>query len=277
MTYRGRTFALGTQHGKGPLFATAFNDHLGAVVREIACDTDAFGTFAGERPRERPAVETAIAKARRALDVSGLTLGLASEGTFGPDPALPFLASDIEHVVAVDLELDLVVVEHARRLAPVHHRCVVDPGADVAAFLQRADFPAHALIVRPEDGDPASVVKGIVEPAALASAIARAAERSPTGRAIVENDLRAHCSPTRRAVIEEAAGRLARRLATRCPACDAPGWGLVDVERGLPCADCETPTTAVLAEVRGCASCPERARTVMGGSASPATCPACNP
>jgi len=52
--------------------------------------------------------------------------------------------------------------------------------------------------------------------------------------------------------------QLALRLAARCPACRALGWGRIHVSRGLPCEFCSMPTHMIAAEIFGCAACDQR-------------------
>jgi predicted nucleic acid-binding Zn-ribbon protein len=87
-------------------------------------------------------------------------------------------------------------------------------------------------------------------------------------------------NPTRMTEIGRLAATLAKRIATPCPSCAAPGFGIVRREAGLPCADCETPTTLVRRLVSGCALCGHEIfapRPDGRSAASPAECPECNP
>ena len=61
-----------------------------------------------------------------------------------------------------------------------------------------------------------------------------------------------------------AAARLsmARRIATPCPACGAPGWGRTGTIGGLACERCHAPTTETRFEVLGCVKC---AHSELGG------------
>ena len=73
---------------------------------------------------------------------------------------------------------------------------------------------------------------------------------------IIENDFRAHCSPSRQENIKKAAEKLALRLLNLCPECKAPGWGLVDYKRGLPCQMCGLESKeAAHSEILGCTKC----------------------
>ncbi|MFX5574755.1 DUF6671 family protein, partial [Acinetobacter baumannii] len=64
----------------------------------------------------------------------------------------------------------------------------------------------------------------------------------------LEPDLRAHLNPQRRRTLRGVAWGMAARLRTPCPACACPGFGPVDVVRGVPCGGCGTPTSRVRAD-----------------------------
>ena len=285
--YRGARIAVGTRHGKEQQFAPAFSAVLGAQLSTPPdLDTDRFGTFTGERPRVGPALEAARAKARLAMDVTGLPLGLASEASYGPLPGLGWPGHE-EILLFCDDVLGIEVVEGHRGAAGPTASVALSPGDDLPAPLL-AGLPGQALIVRPaepgsgptgiEAGIAQGIMKGITDTAALHAAIVAAADISGDGRAIVEPDLRAHHNPQRRRVLVTLARRLALRLATECPACAAPGFGRVDSDSGLPCRLCGTPTPAPQAEIHGCGACGHSVhRPVVGADADPAHCPSCNP
>lgn len=278
-TYLGRTAALATKHGKGPLLAVPLAA-IGLDVVVANVDTDAFGTFSGEVPRHGSPLEVAERKARAAIEDSGLDAGLASEGTVGPHPAFPVVTADLELVVLVDERLGITVSERAVSTATAAASLVAgadtDPG-HLEGFCRRVGFPEQALICRPADGGRRAITKAITAIPELVEAVSSAAEASADHRAIVETDLRAHLCPTRRPVIAEAAARLARRLALRCPGCTSPGFGEVGVEAGLPCRSCGLPTDTPVALLEACPRCDHRRRRHVDGVADPATCSACNP
>ena len=268
--YHGRRVALATQHGKLRALAPPLARRLGLVVEPAAIDTDAFGTFTGTTVRTGTAAEAALAKARAGMAAAGLDLGLASEGSFGPHPWLPFGAGGVETLAFIDaprgLELTLSAV--SRRTNFAQHE--VSAGTDIAAFLTRVGFPSHALVVKGPDGD---VLATGVQDMATLSPLAWPGNR-------LETDMRAHMNPTRMAAIRSLAGRLAARLAALCPDCGAPGWGQVDLLRGLPCSSCNQPTQGVMAIIDGCTVCHHReTRPRPDGvtAASPASCDWCNP
>ena len=87
---------------------------MGCELFEVNLDTDQLGTFSGEIERIAPPLETAIQKARLGMKETGLLLGIASEGSVGPDPIVPFIHSNTEHLVLVDDEIGIVISETYR-------------------------------------------------------------------------------------------------------------------------------------------------------------------
>ncbi|WP_254948968.1 DUF6671 family protein [Cyanobium sp. N.Huapi 1H5] len=285
--FSGRPVSLATRHGKERVLARPFRHGLDlSLVLASGFDTDRLGTFSGERPRPADALETCRRKAEAGMDDTGLDLGLASEGSFGSHPALPWLTVGTEWLTFVDRRDGLLIAESLVAPRTNFDRRRVSPQDDIQDWLDRVGFPSHALIARPHggDGDGGSAVppliKGLRTPAALAEAMGRCARASSDGSVWLETDMRAHCNPTRRAAIRSLAFRLVRRIASPCPACGAPGWGRCDVRVGLPCSWCSHPTERLLAEVWGCVACAhreERPRPDGRLTADPGDCPRCNP
>ncbi len=85
--YAGRRVCLTTLHGKERVLARPFFHGLGAELVVCGCDTDQLGTFSGEIERAADPLSTCVRKAALGLEASGLRLGLASEGSFGPHPS----------------------------------------------------------------------------------------------------------------------------------------------------------------------------------------------
>lgn len=281
--WRGRRIALATMHGKEAAIGPPVRRRLGAdVVVPAGLDTDAFGTFSGEVERTATMGGTALAKARAGMAAAGTPLGLASEGTYGPHPAVPLLSAGLELMVFVDDGRGLVLFESLIDPAPRYDRAVVGPDDDLSALLAAADLPRHALVVAPHapSAPGTGVAKGLRDPAALPAAVRAAAVASADGRAIVTTDLRAHLNPARMATLARLAEALCERLATPCPDCGAPGYGRLRAEPGLPCGHCGTPTGLARGTLFGCPACDRREivpRADGQTTADPGHCPACNP
>lgn len=267
--------ALGTMHGKeaalGPPLAA-----LGITLIRPEIDTDRFGTFTAETPRHGTMVDAARAKARAAIAATGLNVGIASEGAYGPHPSIPFLPLGREVLLWHEAETGREIVEQAVDDHPTYDHAEVANLADAEALLSRVDFPLTALIVAPAS-DALPTAKGLRDRDTLLAAIRQAAANSADGRAFLQTDMRAHMNPRRMQVIAGLAARLAQRLSTPCPQCRAAGWGLLRREPGLPCGDCGTPTALVAHDIYGCTACGAEDRAPRTGTADPAHCPYCNP
>ena len=280
--YDGVAIAIATLHGKAGALAQAFAAVGARLQLATGVDTDALGTFSGEVPRTRSALDTAIEKARLGMRATGLPVGIATEGSFGPDPVLGIVPLHREVIVLVDDRHGSVVVETLATHDSNFGGRTLDagelPGAD---DLARWRFPSHALIVRPEPlAGGGALHKALQDVDALHRAIKVARRDSPSGQVRVETDMRAHLNPTRMAHIAALGERLVQRLACRCASCGAPGFGLVDRRPGLACAGCGLPTALARAEVHGCPACGilvERPRADGLAAADPGHCDVCNP
>ena len=276
--YQGHRAVLSTKHDKLPLVAPALRLHVGMTVDAVNVDTDQLGTFTGDIARRGSPWETAVAKARLGMHAASCPIGIASEGSIGPHPNVPFVICAVELVVVVDDELGIVIGETETEFGLIAVAADVRVGEDIDDLLRRGRVPSHAMTVRPADGLTQSTYKGIRTRAELTKAVAECVAVSSNQQARVETDMRAHCCPSRRPIIAHAAERLAARLASCCPECNTPGWGIVRVDCGLPCEMCARIVSTPRADVFGCAACPstltvDRQQAV----ADPAHCDWCNP
>lgn len=280
--YEGCTAVLCTKHGKEAAIAPPLRAMLGlAVYVPAGMDTDILGTFTGEIERVGTPLEVVIRKARMGMNATGLPFGLASEGSFGPDPRIPFIPVHHELLVFVDEQRQLQVVEQLVTNRTNYGHSTAASLEDLAGFLDRAGFPSHALVVRPNTGPETQLLyKGLRTVGALEEALRECVSVSDDGLARVETDMRAHMNPLRLAVLRRLAFRLGCRLRTQCPSCGSPGWGVVDVIKGLPCEECGYPTELVSELVEACPCCAyrrNRPRDDGRRTASAGDCPRCNP
>lgn len=261
-------------HEKLPLIAEPFMSALGLAVHNASVDTDVFGTFSGEKKREDSPVMTAEKKARAGMALTGVHLGIASEGTISSSHFVPLVA-DHEIVVFVDDREGFVVAESEISYEIVTGHWVTD-SAPSSEELLAAGFPEHGMIVHGLERD-GSIFKGIHSHAELEHAIALC-KNEGNSQVVVQSDLRAHHSPTRRPTINKAAQKLANRLLRTCPACNCPGWGEVDILRGRTCSLCKQPTRNQRATIEGCPRCDYRTSThFIEESIEPMYCEFCNP
>jgi hypothetical protein len=277
------TVVLATMHGKERVIAPAFESSFDCeVIVPQGLDTDRFGTFTRERPRESGPRETARAKARAALDCRpDADWAIASEGSLGPHPVLPGIAHDRELVLLVSRDASLEVAGfHDTTATSIDHRIVTSVGAGLL-FARAAGFPEQGVVVMGCAGLRPAPEFGLAKDLRdLADVEAALAERiRGEGAAWIETDLRAHRNPQRMQAIAAATADLLRRFASRCPDCRAPDYAVVEYLPGRACADCGAATRLPVAEIHGCTRCGHReTRQLAGfGLANPAACIACNP
>jgi len=266
-------------HGKERALAPAFRRVLGAEIVVAALDTDTLGTFSGEVPRPDALVETALLKADMLFEVMPeLDCALASEGSYGPIERVPLAPGGVELLAFVDRKRGIRHVETSttHRTSWRLQRFAAGDPARMAA-LKEMGFPEFGVFVVCSS-DMSRPIKGLATVEAVIEAMDREARRSDDELAVLYSDMRAHRNPLRMKVLRAAGWKLARRLATLCPECCAPGWGWIDSRRGLPCEACGQPTHLIDFEIDGCTVCghaASRPRKDGRRAASRLSCRAC--
>lgn len=273
--YSGLNAVLTTKHEKLAHLSPAFT-RIGVRVDSIEMDTDLLGTFAPEIPRTLSQRETVLAKARLGMAATGSKYGIATEASIGPDSLIPFLNSIVECVAWVDDLLGIEILNFYRSLDVVAISEEVFETSSIEAIITKGDFPNHGLIVYAPGYE---IFKGIREVAALEEALRRSFASAQGKQVIIESDLRAHMSPSRQRAITHCAKQLVDRLESLCPECETPGFGVIEILRGLPCEECRNlNAVAVRGEVLGCAKCDFRVEKLNGKEgAAPVDCGFCNP
>jgi len=280
--YADVSIILTTKHNKSLAIAAPFFKKLGARVVENIIDTDALGTFSGEVERYLTPVNCALKKCQISVDEFGdqQEFFLASEGSFGPHPYIPFLICDHEILYFIDRRHDFHLhLSHISEKTNFRSESL-DSLEKLHKFAKMAMFPSHALIVRSHQKDSNDIFKGITSQDKLEEAFFECLKKSLDGNVFVETDMRAHLNPSRMSVIKELATHLAERLSVNCVSCNTPGWGKVRVELGLPCGLCGLKTELVKSEVFGCVKCQYqeiRERDDLLKMADPQWCHHCNP
>jgi len=276
--FSGRQFALLTRHGKETILAPLLSAELDAsLVLTQDFDTDQLGTFSGDIERQLSPKECALKKAQLACELTGLTLGLGSEGSFGPSP-YGFGTANHELVACVSLQEGWSVIGHhytfsSVRKQAVHstselYQFVAQRPADQGLLLQCAAGIAKGL--HGVDAIEACLKDWFGNNVLLGSAFPQALT--------IRDDLRAHQCPERRATIDKAMQNLVSRLLSPCPGCETPGFWPDQVHSGLPCRSCGCPTHSIRARTAHCAHChTERTYPVSETQADPGHCPLCNP
>lgn len=280
--YKGMSVSLATMHGKEHAIAGPMADILGLNIQTaLEIDTDQFGTFTGETPRPGDMRQTALLKAREGIRLTRLSAGLASEGSFGPHPFLPFVGVGRELLVFVDDARGLVVSETLLNIETNFSHVRVRSADGVEDFLTSIGFPDHAVVVTTNDKtSPETVGKGLRSIPDVRRCIFECVAASSDGFALVQTDMRANFNPTRMKMIGQLAQKLGERLQCICPACSTPGFGFMLFREGLPCARCFGATSETLNEIWGCSSCTYRENRDRADGlchSDPGDCAHCNP
>ncbi len=277
--YQGRQVAILTQHGKQELVRGPLEAALGCqLVHTDGYDTDQLGTFTRELTRAGSQLDAARKKAAIGMALTDTSVGMASEGSFGPDPFGAFMPWNTEVVLWVDRLTGIEVTGFAHGPAQSLHRIVKTPH-ELERFAHEAGFPEHHLVLRPEHPEHPDMDKGIHDHRSLLKAFHLAQAKSANGVVFAENDLRAFCNPTRQKLILKATEELIQKLLSVCPSCDVPGYWLSLQIPGLPCRACGSLTRLPQAEIWGCKKCDYHEQRAVNALpwADPARCDFCNP
>ncbi|MGV2831407.1 DUF6671 family protein [Myxosarcina sp. GI1(2024)] len=268
-------------HQKERVIAPILEPNLGIeIVVPQGINTDDFGTFTRDIKRPGEQLYTARLKAEKAMSLTGLALGFASEGSFGPHPSLPFLVCDREIVLLRDCSHDLEIIGQAISTETNYCHQEISSLEAALVFAEKIGFPEHGLVAMPEAQTVESsfIFKGITKEAQLEEAVTWLLKKF--GRVHLETDMRAMYNPTRMKVIAQATNDLIDRSAQCCPQCSCPGFVAVEHKAGLPCAWCRFPTNLTLEVIYRCQKCNFKSVTFFPDGqelASPGKCLRCNP
>lgn len=109
--FQNRTAVLATMHKKESVISPILKEKLGiSIIVPNQFYTDRFGTFTRDVVRKGSQLEAARAKLKAAMKQTDATIGIASEGIFGPHPLIPFIPYNQELVVFYDQDNDLEIV-----------------------------------------------------------------------------------------------------------------------------------------------------------------------
>ncbi|MBD2102685.1 hypothetical protein H6F94_17665 [Leptolyngbya sp. FACHB-261] len=277
--FQGRVAVLATMHCKEQVIAPLLQPEFGMQIVVPSLDTDQFGTFTRDIKRSGDQLSAARLKAEAALQLTGNDLALASEGSFGAHPAVPFLVCNREIVVLIDRANDLEIVGEVLSTETNFSHTQVTCLPEAHAFAEKVGFPMHGLVVAAgQSASTPEIVKGITTTADLTETVTWMLSR--LGQAHLETDMRAMYNPTRMKVIAQATENLIQKLRCCCPHCSCPGFDVVEQQAGLPCAWCQAPTSLVLAARYFCKKCGFEQRVLFPNqqeTADPAQCLYCNP
>ena len=280
----GQTAVLASMHGKEAVIAPLLHKALGLHVEVCTgLDTDQFGTFSGDIPRQGTAYESAQAKIAAAFKLHpSAHIAIASEGSFAPLPAMPYLTRAQELVLLQDQRTGLEVTGLDVRLDAHFGSLISDDMESLMTFATTKLFPSHGMIViAAQNGRCAPELwldKTIATQEDLVRSLHTALKLS--GQAMIQTDQRAHRNPTRMKAIESATQKLIDTYFTPCPQCQSPGYESVQALLGLPCEICHSPTSLIASHIWHCKACGYESITPNsknGPYANALYCLQCNP
>lgn len=280
---KNRVAILATMHQKERAIAPILESQFGVKVQVPEnFNTDYFGTFTREIKRLGTQIEAARFKAEKALEMTGETLAIASEGSFFPHPAFPFVSCDREIVLLLDKQHNLEIMGQEISSQTNHSHKSIKTLQEAFVFADKIGFPEHGLVVmvNPHSIDNQEIFKGINTKNKLIESVEKSLKLSSDETIHIETDMRAMYNPNRMKVIEAATHNLIKKINQRCPQCFCPGFDVIERQSGLPCGLCHTPSSLILLDVYECQRCNFRKeRQFPDGkqTADPSQCMYCNP
>jgi hypothetical protein len=277
--FEGRNLLIATKHRKETVIAPLFSDAFGVhCFTSDEFDTDSLGTFSGEIARKKNIIETLHDKCDLAHKAVGADLVLASEGSFGAHPTIFFAHADDEWVLLKDYLNDIEIVAREISTDTNFSGETVNNRTDLKAFADKIQFPSHGIILKPEEKNYSKVIKDIQNWEELCQHFDCLLKEY--GTAYAETDMRALKNPTRMKVIKTATRKLIAKIQNTCPACNYPGFDVVEVKSGLPCSNCLRPTRSTLSHRYQCKKCQYSSEKMYPRNISfedPMYCDNCNP
>lgn len=254
--FHGRTAVLATMHGKEKVIAPILEKGLGVkVILPQNFDSDQFGTFTRDKARTGNQLEAARLKVQAAMKLTGADIGIVSEGSFGADPSIPFIRSNLELVLLRDAKNNLEIRGHHRSSDTNMSGQYVSSAEEALEFAKRVGFPEHAVVVRKSEKSNTFLQKGIQSEDELIRNVKSILDGFFTKKVYIETDMRAHMNPTRMEKIAHATKDLLVNINSQCPDCESPGFVMSDVKTGLVCRECNRATESYLAYVWKCQKC----------------------
>ncbi|MBP5995133.1 MAG: hypothetical protein KA736_05475 [Crocinitomicaceae bacterium] len=277
--FEGRSLFIATNHRKESAIQPILERELNVNSFSIPMfNTDQFGTFSGEIERSQSPVDTLKAKCQLGFEVTGCDLVIATEGSFGAHPDLPFCAAHDELILLMDFKNNVSFSARILTTETNFQGKKIKSEEELIAFGESIDFPNQAIILRNEEQSMLYLKKGINDWDELLTAFRVCMRRHDN--VFVETDMRAMHNPLRMKHIEQLTLKLITQLKVLCPSCEMPCYGVTSVLPGLPCWICETPTSSVLKHVLTCAACQHQEEVHFPNgrqTEEPTFCPACNP
>lgn len=276
--YNQERIFIATRHNKEQVIAPIFEHFFDArPFVSSFINTDQFGTFTREIERKDDPLETLRKKCNYGKDVSGCNLVIASEGSFGSHPAIPFTNANEEIVMFKDFDNDVEVIGRYLSTETNLYESEFKSMNELDEAFKQIQFPSHGIIIK--DLMENEVILKNESDKEKVKVFASACLKS--GKSLsISSDMRAVYNPTRMKNIEEATKSLVENLSATCPECDVPGFVINDSKPGLPCSKCGLPTRSALYVIKECQKCSYKEEKRFPNNKeteNPMYCDFCNP
>lgn len=243
---------------------------LGKVEIELVeinfFDTDQLGSFSGEISRKLSPKECALQKAKKAVELIGVNIGIGSEGSFGGGPLAGLINWNEEIVCLYQKEPELIIYGIAA--GPTSLIGLKANSLDELK-CQLLNFPQQKWLIRSDE----HVIKGLTSQDVI-NLYRTILIETPIR---IEPDLRAMHSPSRQEMITKAGLNLLARLQSTCPLCHHADFWSDNKEFGPPCKQCGEPTSEIKSAIYHCKSCQNIEKKIIKVIGEPYYCTYCNP
>lgn len=280
--FKNRTAVLITKHKKEEVIFPVLAQ-TGMTLKLLdTIDTDIFGTFTRDIERKGTQLEAARYKALKAIEETGESVAISSEGSFGSHPTIFFAPANIELILLIDTLNNIEISGWEISIDTNHSHTEVSSVKEAMRYAKQCGFPSHGMVARPNtaDGNSPILFKGILTEKSLREAVANSISASRDGKALIETDMRAVYNPKRMKVIEKAALNLLNKIKSLCPNCSWPAFEITEWIKGLPCENCFFPTKGIAKHIYQCKKCNHKKEIEYPDGeeySDPRFCDFCNP
>jgi len=261
-----KSAVLLTKHRKSLQLAPILREVDIELVEIDFFDTDQLGTFSGEIQRKLSPKDCALAKAKKAVELLGVNIGIGSEGSFGGGPFAGLINWNEEIICLYQKQPELIIYASAQ--GPTALRGLKANSLDELK-RQLLEFPEQQWINKCND----EIIKGLTSQKVIELYLAPYTEYPIS----LEPDLRAMHSPLRQQMITRAGLNLLERLRSTCPICQRVDFGSDSKEFGPPCQLCGEPTSEAKTSTYHCKSCEYIEKKNLKAIGDPYYCFHCNP
>lgn len=276
--YHGRIAVLATMHGKERVIAPILEKQLGLkIIVPKNFNTDKFGTFTTEIKRKGSQLQAAQAKAEAAMKLSGIDLAIASEGTFGPHPKIPFIPYNTELMLFIDSQKNMQICGHYRTTETNYNNAIIYKPQEIKQYANDWQAGEKEIILSLSSRSKRLIYKDL--PISSLQDKAKKLLKIPFINSLhLQTDMRAFNNPLRQKSIAKATEDLAKNILSLCPQCGSPGFVQSKVIKGLPCVQCHSKTDLPLAFLYSCHNCQHsEQRPTPKTTSEPQDCFHCNP